>query len=57
MPYENAQGLKYFSIEWEITFLSKTVTSEGAVSRYVLYYQQLSIAHYQVISCAKNYFE
>ena len=29
-------------------FFLKNVTSEGAVSHNVLYYQQLSIAHYQV---------
>ena len=33
------------------------VTSEGAVSHNVLYYQQLSIARYQVSFYANNYFE
>ena len=35
---------------WDITSFSKNnVTSEGAVSHNVVYYQQLSIARYQVI--------
>ena len=38
-------------------FLEKYVSSEGAVSLNVLYYHQLSIARYQVIFCANNYFE
>ena len=33
------------------------VTSEGAVSHNVLYYQQLSITRYQVSFYANNYFE
>ena len=40
---------------WEITSFSKTITSEGAVSHNVLYYQQLSIACYQVSFYANNY--
>ena len=36
-------------------FLENYVTSEGAVSHNVLYYQQLSIACYQVSVYAKNY--
>ena len=38
-------------------FLKYYITSEGAVSHNVLYYQQLSIAHYQVGLYAYNYFE
>ena len=38
-------------------FLKNYVTSEGAVSHNVLYYQQLSIACYQVSFYANNYFE
>ena len=38
-------------------FLENYVTSEGAVSHNVLYYQQLSIACYQVSFYANNYFE
>ena len=38
-------------------FLKNYVTSEGAVSHNVLYYQQLSIARYQVSFYANNYFE
>ena len=38
-------------------FLENYVTSEGAVSHNVLYYQQLSIARYQVSFYANNYFE
>ena len=38
-------------------FLKKYVTSEGAVSHNVLYYQQLSITHYQLRFYANNYFE
>ena len=33
------------------------VTSEGAVSHNILYYQQLSITRYQVNVNAYNYFE
>ena len=39
------------------SFLENYVTSEGAVSHNVLYYQQLSIACNQVRFYAKNYFE
>ena len=35
-------------------FLKNYVTSEGAVSLNVLYYQQLSIAHYQLSFYANN---
>ena len=38
-------------------FLENNVTSEGAVSHNVLYYEQLSIACYQISFYAKNYFE
>ena len=38
-------------------FLKNYITSEGAVSYNVLYYQQLSIAGYQVSFSANNYFE
>ena len=41
---------------WNI-FLENYVTSEGAVSHNVLYYQQLSITRYQVRFYANNYFE
>ena len=41
---------------FQITGFSKTVTSEGAVSNNVLYYQQLSFARYQVSFYAENYF-
>ena len=37
--------------------LSQTVISEGAVSHNVLFYQQLSIAHYQISLYANNNFE
>ena len=38
-------------------FVDNYVTSEGAVAHNVLYYQQLSIARYQVCFYANNYFE
>ena len=38
-------------------FLENYVTSEGAVSHNVLYYQQLPITRYQVRCYANNYFE
>ena len=38
-------------------FLKNYVTSEGAVSYTVLYYQQLSIDCYQVRFYATNYFQ
>ena len=38
-------------------FLENYVTSEGAVSHNVLYYQQLHITRYQVSFYANNYFE
>ena len=45
-------------IRMQITyFLENYVTSEGAVSHNVLYYQSLSITHYQVRFYANNYFE
>ena len=37
-------------------FLKKYITSEGAVSHNVLYYQQLSVARYQVSFYANSYF-
>ena len=57
MPNKRLQ-LKYFII-WvrNYLFLKNYVTSEGAVSHNVLYYQQLSIARYQVRFYANNYFE
>ena len=43
---------------WKITyFLENYVTSEGAVSHDVLYYQPLPITRHQVRFCANNYFE
>ena len=38
-------------------FLENYVTSEGAVSQIVLYYQPLPITHYQESFYANNYFE
>ena len=38
-------------------FLDNYVTSEGAVSHSVLYYQQLPITRYQVKFYANNYFK
>ena len=38
-------------------FLDNYVTSEGAVSHIVLYYQPLSITHYQMRFYDENYFE
>ena len=51
-------GRKYFNI-WvrNYLFLKIYVTSEGAVSQNVFYYQQLSIACYQVRFYAYYYFE
>ena len=46
--------LNYFSAK--LLILKNYVTTEGAVSHNVLYYQQLSIARYQVSCYAKNYF-
>ena len=51
------KGFIAFIFEWEYLFLKNYVTSEGAVSHNVLYYQQLSIARYQVSFYANNYFE
>ena len=46
------------SKSWENNFFPENyVTSEGAVSHNVVYYQQLSITRYQVSFYAKNYFE
>ena len=57
MPNQTS-GLKSIII-WvrNYLFLKNYVTSEGAVSHNVLYYQQLSIARYQVSFYANNYFE
>ena len=53
-----ASRLKYFYVwVWNCLFLKHYTTSEGAVSQNVLYYQQLSIARYQVGFYANNYFE
>ena len=41
----------------KLLFLKNYVTSEGAIPHNVLYYQQLSIARYQVVCVASNYFE
>ena len=38
-------------------FLKNNLTSEGALSHNVLYYQKLSAARYQVSFCAKKCFE
>ena len=38
-------------------FLENSVTSEGAVSHNVLYYQQLQITGYQLTCYANNYIE
>ena len=38
-------------------FLKNYITSEGAVSHNVLYYQQLSVAPYQVSFYSNIYFE
>ena len=55
---KNASFLKTFNI-WvrNHLFLKNFVTSEGAVFHNVLYYQQLSIPHYQVSFYANNRFE
>ena len=47
---------KKFSVK-NYFFLKNYVTSEGAVSHNVLYYQQLSIARYHVSFYANSYFE
>ena len=55
MPNERLQS---FNIQVRnYLFLINYTTSEEAVSHNVLYYQQLSIARYQVSFCANNYFE
>ena len=46
----NISGENYF-------FLKNEYTSEGALSYNISYYQQLSIARYQVSFNANNYFE
>ena len=46
---------KYFTEK--LLLSQKLVTSEGAVTHNVLYYQQLSNARYQVSFYAHNYFE
>ena len=55
-----SRGLKinsntYFTDKY--FFLKNYLTSEGAVSHNVLYYQQLPIARYQEEIYANNYFE
>ena len=57
MPNKRLQ-LKSFII-WmrNDLFLLKQLTSKEAISHNVLYYQQLSIARYQVSFYANNYFE
>ena len=47
---------KFISVENYI-FLEKYVTSEGAVSHNVLYYQHLSITRYQVSFYVNHYFK
>ena len=44
-------------IHRKVLLPQKLITSEGAVSHNVFYYQQLSIARYQVTFYANNYFE
>ena len=58
MPNKRLQA-EVFYVYWvrNYLFLKNYVTSEGAVSHNVLYYQQLSIARYQVSFYANNYFE
>ena len=53
---EVARGLKIKFVE-NYFFLENNITSEGAVSHNVLYYQPLPITRYQVMFYAKNYFE
>ena len=50
------QDLKFKFVE-NYFLLKNYITSEGAVSYTVLYYQQLSITCYQVSSYANKYFE
>ena len=58
MPLQKASGLKSFTIcVRNYLFLKNSVTSEGAISHNVFYYQELSTAPYQESFCAKNYFE
>ena len=38
-------------------FLENYITSDGAVSHHVLYYQPLPLTHYQERFYANNYFE
>ena len=49
-------GLK-IKFEENYFFLKNYVTSEGAISHNVLYYQPLHITRYQVRFYANNYFE
>ena len=49
-------GLKLKFVE-NYFFLKNDVTTEGAVSNNVLYYQQLYIARYQVRFYGNNYFD
>ena len=51
-----AQGMLLFGGR-NYRFLKKYVSSEGADSHNVLYYQQLSNARYQVSFYGNNYFE
>ena len=46
----------YFWVRYYL-FLKTYVTSKGAFSQIVLYYQHLSIARYQVGFYANNYFD
>ena len=56
MLFDLSRGLQFNSniLVRKKFFLKNYVTSEGAVSHSVLYYQQLFIAHYQVSFYASN---
>ena len=52
------KGFSWSLFSWVSNLsLKNYVTSEEAVSHNVLYYEQLSIAHYQVSFYANSYFE
>ena len=44
VPNKRLQAWSILKFEWDITFSPLYVTSQGAVSHNVVYYQQLSIA-------------
>ena len=54
VDFETSNEIKFMDNHF---FLENYVTSEGAVSHNVLYYQPLPITRYQVRFYAKNYFE